>query len=210
METIIYLDIDGVMNTGKWAEKVHDCVKNKTFNELIRPLSDTEYWKKLCEERNFSYEELMTPEESHFNFLPQEPWYRWFTQYRCFDPECVALLNEFTEKHNGKIVISSLWKADGLEHLRKLFRLVGIKAEVIGVTPRLRKEVFGDERGCEIDAHLKTFSAKPKYIIFDDDDDILPYQREEAFVKTDFMTGIDAEAIDRAEKLLEKQHGTRE
>jgi hypothetical protein len=117
-----------------------------------------------------------------------------------FDNRCIKLLNNITSATGAKIVISSSWRKNRtLEELQLLCKQIGIKAEVIGKTPYLsysnhKKTV---PRGCEILAWLQMnegllgceIHKYRKYVIIDDESDMLFWQREN-FFKTDAYCGL--------------------
>jgi hypothetical protein len=102
------------------------------------------------------------------------------------DPGCVARLRSVVEKHNAKIVISSMWRDrdDWREHITQEFSDVGWEdPPIIGRTPNL----YVLPRGFEIQAWLKKHPAK-NYVIVDDDADMLPWQWRH-FVRTHIYDG---------------------
>lgn len=138
------------------------------------------------------------------------------TEYfrRNFDPRCVDLLNSLTDKTGAKIVVSSSWRTGRtVEELQQLFSSVGITGKVIDKTPRL---CFGNEgydksvpRGCEIKAWLEsnkgilsTKFSKAKYVILDDDSDMLLWQRDK-FLQVDSYCGLTYNIIEKAVHILQ-------
>lgn len=157
---IIFLDIDGVLNHELWATE-------RMYRNRVEDDSDYEYY------RNF------------------------------FDPKSIAFLNLITEKTGAKIVVSSSWRRSRtVEELRELLKLMGVTGEVFSKTPHLHfeeqsftlkngEEVVYDysvPRGCEIKAWMEMNKgvlgkkvSKVKYVILDDDSDMLFWQRENYF-----------------------------
>lgn len=132
---------------------------------------------------------------------------------RNFDPRCIDLLNYLTDKTGAKLVVSSSWRnGRTVEELQQLFKTVGITGTVIDKTPRLR---FGHEgyeksvpRGCEIKAWLEKNKgilgvkfSKAKYVILDDDSDMLLWQREN-FLQVDSYCGLTYNVIEKAIHIL--------
>ena len=112
---IIFLDIDGVLNSEKWYIE--------RFDKNLYPNLENHH---LCE----------------------------------FDPLTIEQLNLLTDKTNAKIVISSTWRMGRtIDELKKLFEEVGIKGEIIGVTPHLTfNDGYGVERGNEIKRWINSFA----------------------------------------------------
>lgn len=109
-----------------------------------------------------------------------------------FDPRCVSLLNHITDKTKAKIVISSSWRSD--PDIKDILKKVGITGEIIGVTPHLAfkssvEYKYSVPRGCEIKAWLELNKEKLgnkmsriKYVILDDDSDMLYWQKTNYFL----------------------------
>ena len=135
-----------------------------------------------------------------------------------FDPLAIEQLNLLTDKTNAKIVISSTWRMGRtIDELKKLFEEVGIKGEIIGITPHLTfNDGYGVERGNEIKRWIdlncirwwdKIFDEKEKnitlesYVILDDDPDMLLEQKDN-FVRTSWRDGLTALHTRKAIKIL--------
>ena len=106
-------------------------------------------------------------------------------------------LNRLIENTDAKIVISSTWRREGLKWLHQVWKIEGMKGEIIGITPSFRGDVEGYTipRGCEIEKWLKDNrfqhinwsheeqkkvmdeSGIESYLIIDDDSDMLYGQR---------------------------------
>lgn len=94
------------------------------------------------------------------------------------DPKRVALLNEIP---GMEVVISSAWRAKGLEKVTKALQEAGLIAPVIGATPMLPIDRTGWDEVCfvsvselslhrrkEIDHWLKKHPEIKQYVILDD------------------------------------------
>jgi hypothetical protein len=100
------------------------------------------------------------------------------------DERCVANLLRIIEEANPDVVLSSTWRFHQ-KYAMRVWRKVGY---VGASTPRLDKGV----RGHEIASYLSIHPGR-KYVIVDDDSDMLPEQLP-FFVQTAFATGLDDEA----------------
>lgn len=140
---------------------------------------------------------------------PDNKFQRWFS------PKSVEVLNWLTDNTSAKLVVSSSWRnGRTLDELKTLFKINGITGEIIGKTPYL---FFGNEdynysvpRGCEIKAWLETNKdilgdkiSKSKYVIFDDDTDMLYWQRE-SFFWIDPYCGLTYTVAKQAKQYLNK------
>lgn len=115
-----------------------------------------------------------------------------------FDPTAVTNLAVIIEKTKAEIVISSSWKTDGLDRMKKMWIERNLPGKVIDITP----SDFGMEeidfsnpddfvgRGREIQRWIQqNGSAKDRYVILDDLDDMLQSQYP-FFIQTDPRIGI--------------------
>ena len=92
-----------------------------------------------------------------------------------FQPEFVANLAKIIKETEAEIVISSTWRMSGLDVMRNMWRDRNLPGNVKGITPRLESRI----RGEEIKEWIKLTKDKvniEKYVIFDDDDDMLVSQ----------------------------------
>jgi hypothetical protein len=116
--------------------------------------------------------------------------------YQGFCRRSKDLLNRLIDETGAGIVISSTWRRSGLEFMKKVWELEGMRGEIIGLTPSLRNSEISIPRGLEIDHFLKNDlgfyhinwdqgmqmdrmekSGIGNYIIIDDDSDMLYGQR---------------------------------
>ena len=130
------------------------------------------------------------------------------------DDSKVALLNELIKKTNAKVVISSSWRKEyTIKQMQTILERKGFKGEIIDSTPVLSFSGIKDykysvPRGNEIKAWLEINKgilgdkiSKVKYVIFDDDSDMLLWQREKYFW-VDPYCGLTPNIIYKAERFL--------
>lgn len=164
---IIFLDIDGVLNSAEFAERNY----NETGKGLFM-----------------------------FDFV---------------DPFAVDSMKKFLDKHPDiRLVISSSWRYGNVHKTVDFFRSNGMSPladYVIGDTPRS----YSGERGKEIQWFLEHIGTDvmgdfiidndikvDRYVIVDDDFDMLDFQKENNLVKIDSMHGITNNDYDKIEKIL--------
>lgn len=164
---IIFLDIDGVLNSAEFAERNY----NETGKGLFM-----------------------------FDFV---------------DPFAVDSMKKFLDKHPDiRLVISSSWRYGNVHKTVDFFRSNGMSPladYVIGDTPRS----YSGERGNEIQWFLEHIGTDvmgdfiidndikvDRYVIVDDDFDMLDFQKENNLVKIDSMHGITNNDYDKIEKIL--------
>lgn len=150
--------------------------------------------------------------------------------YQQFYPPSKKLLNKLIEETDAKIVISSTWRMDGIEHMKRVWEAEGMSGKIIDVTPNFINLTIGEHnqtipRGLEIDywlrdhgfqqifwseeeqlKHLKETKIK-NFIIIDDDSDMLYNQRHHFIhVKPSPRNkdGFNQENYDRAYGILKK------
>lgn len=150
---ILFLDIDGVLNSGEYIQSV----RYKRRKDLGFPDCD-------------------------------------------LDPVAIQHVNRICRKTGAKIVISSTWREfdDCIPALRRN----GLKAPIVGKTPTLKKVEC--KRGEEIQTwmyHNKFNIWNDQYIILDDDEDILVWQRYN-FIQTDSRKGLTEKLTNKAIKKL--------
>jgi len=88
-------------------------------------------------------------------------------------------LKHIIEKTGAKIVISSTWRFGGLQEMKDMWKDRNLSGEIIGITPYTLEY---RKRGEEIKEWLDN-NPTEKYVIIDDDTDMLPEQKNN-FVKT--------------------------
>lgn len=109
------------------------------------------------------------------------------------DPVRVGWLNQLCEDTDSAVVISSTWRASGLEYCANVLKEAGATFVILDRTPNLHVA-----RGCEIDRWLRDncmthFGVHGhdfyRYAIIDDDSDMLLKQAPH-FFQTDTYSGL--------------------
>lgn len=115
-----------------------------------------------------------------------------------FDPEAVKLLKMIIEKTEAKVVLSSTWRLHD-DNVKAIKKFVGV--EILDITPRMPRPSGTSseycERGKEIAEWIEERSKSAdvpcelidRYVIIDDDTDMLPEQAEQ-FFNTDNRFGL--------------------
>lgn len=135
------------------------------------------------------------------------------------DTNKMFLVKRICDETNSKIVISSSWRRFTLEDTLNMFseyeqsgREVPfiLKEYVVGVTNRMYafKEGnihshFGLPRGCEISRYLTEHKDISKYVILDDDTDML-LEQAPYFINTNWGLGISEQDVEKAIEILNK------
>lgn len=149
---ILFLDIDGVLNSHEWYEKNVKQIHSES----------SMFWRSVAE----------------------------------LDPAACALINKFCEEEELKIVITSTWrKLHDVFQIEAMFKKKGLFAEVFDKTPDLK----GKARGYEIQEYLDNTPGIEKYVILDDDSDMLTGQQ---FVRTRWTVGVQPDDIEIAKEVL--------
>jgi hypothetical protein len=100
-----------------------------------------------------------------------------------FHQNFVDNLGRIVEETGAKIIISSSWRHGGIQRMLDMWEFRKLPGEVIGVTPDLWAEIEGEDfyeklqRGHEIQSVLDRMPEIERYVILDDDNDMLPSQQ---------------------------------
>lgn len=165
---VIFLDIDGVLNT----------IDDQSYRYLKR--------KEEAKAKNTD------ASDKSLTFKTRDCYGHLFSQ------RAVEWLDYIIMATGAKIVISSTWRLSGIDVMRGLWMRRKLPGEIISVTPSHRSRSFvnnykgtdfEDYRGIEIEAWLKNHPEVSRYVILDDECDMLPDQ-DAFFVKTDQEYGI--------------------
>jgi hypothetical protein len=110
------------------------------------------------------------------------PWKVDSKEIKLFDNVAISLIRKICKETNTKIVLSSTWrKTVGWKALRD-----ALKLDIIDATPFTFSERM---RGVEINEWLEKHPEVTKYVIVDDDTDMLEAQKKN-FVRVDSLEGL--------------------
>lgn len=170
---VIFLDIDGVLNSGDYMWNTH----------MLRRLQSNNRNIEYCA-RNAG---LQTTRDE-FGHI--------------FDPRCVICLAAIIEATGAKIVITSTWRRAGLERMQELWKFRNLPGEVVGVTPSEIDGFFATYRYDEIREYIKHHSEVEQYVIIDDDTIYAEDEYVENFIKTTNQFGLDYFKVKNAIEIL--------
>ena len=219
---VLFLDFDGVINTYRgyraWEQERSFRKYLATFFQFLRWNKPIKFLKNLCV--NYRKYKDPTVVSEFVNSIPGKIgrlYNRLFWKYLSHDDGfdkysigwVVKLLQEYPDL---RIVISSVWRVNGVKYLRRLLALYGIPPEkILSSTPRVDsyrgKEVKAWLHGLERNPELLHFMEKKQkddedfantphdyhkkvisFAIVDDDSDLKPFTKR--FVQTDGYDGI--------------------
>ena len=160
---VLFLDIDGVLNSENWFAYRIYCVKNNMVNILMN-FVDTD-------DRNIKHKLTMLDDRAiaNLNRIVEETGCK------------VVLSSSWRSSIESENIFT-----------QNLLKLKGFKYDFYDVTPRLWFEDFSTRRGEEIKFWLDKESEKHKiesFVILDDDSDILPEQMNN-FIHVDGQVGL--------------------
>ena len=175
---VLFLDIDGVLNSENWFGYRLYCIKNNMFNEVINFVNTNDerikYKLSMIDDRAIANLNRII-EETGCKVVLSSSW-----------RSCVEAENTLTEY---------------------LLKLKGFKYELYDVTPRLWFNDFSIRRGEEIKLWMDKESEKNEiesFVILDDDySDILPEQMNN-FIHVDGQVGLTDRDVFTAIEILNK------
>ena len=175
---VLFLDIDGVLNSENWFGYRLYCIKNNMFNEVINFVNTNDerikYKLSMIDDRAIANLNRII-EETGCKVVLSSSW-----------RSCVEAENTLTEY---------------------LLKLKGFKYEFYDVTPRLWFNDFSIRRGEEIKFWLDKESEKNEiesFVILDDDySDILPEQMNN-FIHIDGQVGLADKDVFTAIEILNR------
>ena len=174
---VLFLDIDGVLNSENWFAYRIYCVKNNMVNILMN-FVDTD-------DRNIKHKLTMLDDRAiaNLNSIVEET-------------DCKVVLSS---SWRSSIESENIFT-------QNLLKLKGFKYEFYDVTPRLWFSDFSIRRGEEIKFWLDKESEKHEiesFVILDDDSDILPEQMNN-FIHVDGQVGLTDRDVLTAIEILNK------
>ena len=174
---VLFLDIDGVLNSENWFAYRIYCVKNNMVNILMN-FVDTD-------DRNIKHKLTMLDDRAiaNLNRIIEET-------------ECKVVLSS---SWRSSIESENIFT-------QNLLKLKGFKYEFYDVTPRLWFSDFSIRRGEEIKFWLDKESEKHEiesFVILDDDSDMLPEQMNN-FIHVDGQVGLTDRDVLTAIEILNK------
>jgi hypothetical protein len=122
------------------------------------------------------------------------------------DPKAVKKITDLCDEFGLSIVVSSSWRSwnvkETIDEFKKNKNLRPITKYIVGVTPGSIQR----RRGDEIQRYM--FLTKvDRYVIFDDDTDMLEEQQKN-FIHTNYYYGVTDEDIEKAKEILKKQEAS--
>ena len=174
---VLFLDIDGVLNSENWFAYRIYCVKNNMVNILMN-FVDTD-------DRNIKHKLTMLDDRAIANLN------RIIEETGCK----VVLSSSWRSSIESENIFT-----------QNLLKLKGFKYEFYDVTPRLWFSDFSIRRGEEINFWLDKESEKHEiesFVILDDDSDMLPEQMNN-FIHVDGQVGLTDRDVLTAIEILNK------
>lgn len=160
---VLFLDIDGVLNSSDWFEYSLYCIKNDMYNRVLNfvEINDERIKRKLSmiDDRAIA----------NLNRIVEETGCK------------VVLSSSWRSSRESDNALTEY-----------ILELKGFKYELYGVTPRIWAKEFGTQRGEEIQAWMDKESEKNEiesFVILDDDSDMLPEQMGN-FIHVDGQVGL--------------------
>ena len=126
------------------------------------------------------------------------------------DKRCIELLNSIIKDTDAQVVISSTWrKGRDISWLQSIFEARGFKYKILDKTPVLYfhpdcKTNISVPRGVEIYQWIKNNPKVSRYVIIDDDSDMMYWQREN-FFRVDGYCGLTPNLSYRISRYLNEQ-----
>lgn len=172
---VLFLDIDGVLNSENWAGYRLYCIKNNMYDRVLNFIDtndeNTEHTLTMIDDRAIA----------NLNRIVEETGCK------------VVLSSSWRSSRESENVFTQY-----------ILKLKGFKYELYGVTPRLWHKEFGTQRGEEIQSWMNKELEKNEiesYVILDDDSDMLPEQMNN-FIHVDANIGLTYSDVCKAIKIL--------
>ena len=118
-----------------------------------------------------------------------------------FNKECTDRLNTILERSNADLVICSGWRNEEYiqAHMVEVLIANGVRLnplKYLGITP----DINNGHRGYEIQAWIESNKFLGKFVIIDDEEDMMPMM--DYLVNTNSGLGITDEDVEKALKIL--------
>lgn len=176
---VLFLDIDGVLNSQNWFGWRAYCTKNNGGGEFDMD-------KNLTEDKYMLYKLSMLDQRAIANLN------------RIIDETgCKVVLSSSWR---------CLWDPTENDTTLNALKLRGFKYDFYGLTPRIPQKDFGLERGIEIQSWMDKELEKNEitsYLILDDDNDMLPEQMDN-FILVNNQYGLSDIDVFKAIEILNK------
>lgn len=172
---VLFLDIDGVLNSQNWFGYMQYCIKNDMYDRVLNFVDinneRTEYKLNMIDDRAIANLNRIV-EETGCKVVLSSSW------------------RSSRESDNAFI--------------EYIFKLKGFKYELYGVTPRIWVKEFSTQRGEEIKVWMDKESENNEiesFVILDDDSDMLPDQMNN-FIHVDRQVGLTDKDVFTAIEIL--------
>lgn len=126
-----------------------------------------------------------------------------FNKDQFIDERAVAFLNYIIDQTEAKVVLSSSWRGN-FEETENRLKSAGFKYEFFDKTPYLGSRHRGSEIKAWIDEYEKIHEPIERYVILDDDSDMLPGQLDN-FIQCNFIHGLTTEEAYKAITILNNE-----
>lgn len=175
---VLFLDIDGVLNSQNWFGYMQYCIRNNMYNRVMNfvdaPDEYIEYKLTMLDDRAIANLNRIV-DETGCKIVLSSSW-------RC------------------------LWNPTENNKILEALKLKGFKYDFYGLTPRIPQKDFGQERGIEIQTWIDKELEKNEiesYVILDDDNDMLPEQMNN-FILINNQYGLSDIDVFKAIEILNK------
>ena len=175
---VLFLDIDGVLNSQNWFGYRLYCIKNNMYDRVLNFIDtndeNTEYKLNMIDDRAIA----------NLNKIVEETGCK------------VVLSSSWRSSSESENVFTQY-----------ILKLKGFKYELYDVTPRLWHKEFGTQRGEEIQLWLDKESEKNEiesFVILDDDDSDMLLEQTNNFIHIDGQVGLTDRDVFTAIEILNK------
>ena len=137
-----------------------------------------------------------------------------------FDPQTVEYLRQIIDKTGCKVVISSTWRNEGIERMKRMWKDRGMPGEIYSMTPILLSTTFQDAmngellsapirqaKALEIDMWLQKHASKDaRYVILDDEKIFIGEEYYDHMIEVNDQEGIGVSEVNRACRQLNEKY----